>query len=172
MLTLFWCQIPISTICKYLFIYTRSLAPATLFTYPPLPHTFERVDAICVVTSWRRGSGLRWRRDSTVGRADSANGYEVQFVDLFVVNLLPCCSEESVHPLCLAGCPQVSERSAFGAGCGCFSVCFEALSEGSALRSRQQQQQQTPKRASSEEKCQEYFTWALKYHRGLEPGAI
>lgn len=65
-----------------------------------------------------------------MGRADSANGYEGQFVDLFVVNLDSCGSEEGKF----AGCYQVSEADAFDPGCGCFSRCFEALSEGSALR--------------------------------------
>lgn len=63
------CQIHVSIVCNYLFIhvYTHSLAPTTvydkylkwplksLFTSPPLPHiAFERVDAICVMTHWRR----------------------------------------------------------------------------------------------------------------------
>lgn len=168
---------PLSVII-YLFIYTHSLATTTGYDtnfkrclhIRPSPTTRSNVltqlrhDAL---TSVR----LRWRRDSTVGRADSANGYEVQFVDFFIVNLLSCDSEESVYPLCLAGCPQVSELSGFGPGCGCFSVCFEALSEGSALRSRQQQQQ-TPKRASAEEKCRERLTWAVKHHRSFECCAI
>jgi len=157
---------PKSPLSLWLFIYSwieaALLASTSKLVYisappPSLVRTCWRNLRRDVMTSGR----LRWRRDSTVGRADSANGYEVQFVDFFIVNLLSCDSEERVYPLCLAGCLQVSELCRFNPRCGCFSPCFEALSEGSALCSRQQQQQ-TPKRASAEDTSNKCFTWAIK----------
>lgn len=114
-----------------------------------------------------------WRRAFTVGRADSANGYEVRFVDLFVVNLLSCGSEESERPLCLTGRPQVSETGAFGPGCSCFSLCFQALSEGSALYlATTTTTTSDTERASAEDKRQKCFFRKVKRHLARMLGAV
>ncbi len=138
----------------------------SLFTNPPLPHTFERVDAVCVMTSWRRRScdddGIPQWDGPILQMAKRCN--------------LSICSSLILSPVARK---KAFTRSAsqtalrwvswvlLARNAGVFRCVLRPYLRGPALRSRQQQQ--TPRRASAEEKC---FTWAVKYHLGLNPGAI